>query len=182
MRELFVKEELYVLFMLSDRYYQSPNCLNEMGAAWIVKSKYTTFLLPGFTFAEMEGAVDPRKISIKLDDEEDIVRYRLGEFRDAISTCFSITTRLSEARWEKVRNDFLKDIEMQNTVVDMRKSDSFCIMIPVTLDAKLPIKMNMKWMERLIFLKHLRNYRLLYSLCVLVIGGNGLQNYRKSKH
>ena len=59
------------------------------------------------------------KISIKLDDEEDIVRYRLGEFRDAISTCFSITTRLSEARWEKVRNDFLKDIEMQNTVVDM---------------------------------------------------------------
>ena len=127
LRELFVKEELYVLFMLSDRYYQSPNCLNEMGAAWIVKSKYTTFLLPGFTFAEMEGAVDPRKISIKLDDEEDIVRYRLGEFRDAISTCFSITTRLSEARWEKVRNDFLKDIEMQNTVVDMRKSDSFCI-------------------------------------------------------
>lgn len=119
LRELFVKEELYVLFMLSDRYYQSPNCLNEMGAAWIVKSKYTTFLLPGFTFAEMEGAVDPRKISIKLDDEEDIVRYRLGEFRDAISTCFSITTRLSEARWEKVRNDFLKDIEMQNTVVDM---------------------------------------------------------------
>lgn len=75
LRELFVKEELYVLFMLSDRYYQSPNCLNEMGAAWIVKSKYTTFLLPGFTFAEMEGAVDPRKISIKLDDEEDIVRY-----------------------------------------------------------------------------------------------------------
>lgn len=36
LRELFVKEELYVLFMLSDRYYQSPNCLNEMGAAWIV--------------------------------------------------------------------------------------------------------------------------------------------------
>ena len=28
LRELFVKEDLYVLFMLSDHYYQSPNCLN----------------------------------------------------------------------------------------------------------------------------------------------------------
>ena len=56
-----------------------------------------------------------------------MVRSRLGKFRDTILECFAIKDKLSETRWEKVRNNFLKSIEIQNTAIDMRKSDSFCI-------------------------------------------------------
>ena len=31
------KNDLLVLFVLSDNYYKSPACLNEMGAAWVLK-------------------------------------------------------------------------------------------------------------------------------------------------
>ena len=59
--------------MLSDNYYKSPACLNEMGAAWVLKKEYRSILLPGFDYKEIEGAINPRKIGIKLDDDD--LRY-----------------------------------------------------------------------------------------------------------
>ena len=64
---LFRNYDIYVIFMLSQNYYNSPACLNEMGAAWVLKSDYTSVLLPGFSYQEIEGAVNPNKIGFKLD-------------------------------------------------------------------------------------------------------------------
>lgn len=69
--------------MLSKNYYESTACLNEMGATWILHKQYQTILLPGFEFKEIEGAINPRSISFKLDDKF----YRnaaMGEFKDNI--------------------------------------------------------------------------------------------------
>lgn len=44
---LFRNYDIYVIFMLSQNYYNSPACINEMGAAWVLKSDYTSVLLPG---------------------------------------------------------------------------------------------------------------------------------------
>ncbi|PGV63103.1 TIR domain-containing protein [Bacillus cereus] len=80
----FLKKELknnniMVLFVLSDNYYQSAPCLNEMGAAWITSKKYTTVLTPNFDFKQIVGAIDPTKISFKMNDP-----FGLDKFRDDI--------------------------------------------------------------------------------------------------
>lgn len=106
---LFRDYDIYVIFMLSQNYYNSPACLNEMGAAWVLKSDYTSVLLPGFSYREIEGAVNPNKIGFKLDDEDELLKRRLGELIHihAERTGKSIP----EMRWERKRNDFVEDIK-----------------------------------------------------------------------
>lgn len=106
---LFHKHTLYVIFMLSDNYYKSPACLNEMGAAWVLKNEYTAILLPKFEYKQIKGAVNPNKIGLKLDDEEELFKKRLGELKNIISEKFAIS--VPDMRWEKKRNDFLTAIK-----------------------------------------------------------------------
>ena len=103
--------DLHMIFALSRTYYSRPVCLNEMGAAWAMKHKWTAILLPGFGFNEIAGCIDPAQVSIKLDDEDrDTLNFRLGELKDNLITEFGLRT-ISSALWEKKRNEFLKRIE-----------------------------------------------------------------------
>lgn len=43
-----IRNDAYVIFLLSDHFYSSAACLNEMGAAWISGNKYALVILPGF--------------------------------------------------------------------------------------------------------------------------------------
>lgn len=105
---LFSENELYVIFVLSSNYYGSPACLNEMGAAWVLKNEYTSILLPKFEYQEIDGAVNPNKIGMKLDDDDELLKKRLGELKDIISEKFSIS--VPDMRWERKRNDFINTI------------------------------------------------------------------------
>ena len=105
---LFSNYKLYVIFMLSDNYYKSSACLNEMGAAWVLKTEYTSVLLPGFEYQEIKGAVNPNKIGLKLDDNEELLKKRLGELKNIVSENFGIS--VPDMRWEKKRNDFVNTI------------------------------------------------------------------------
>ena len=106
---LFHNYKLYVIFMLSDNYYNSPVCLNEMGAAWVLKNEYTSILLPGFEYREIKGAVNPNKIGMKLDDKEELLKKRLGELKRIISKEFC--TNIPDMRGEKKRNNFIEVIK-----------------------------------------------------------------------
>lgn len=105
---LFSENELYVIFVLSSNYYGSPACLNEMGAAWVLKNEYTSILLPKFEYQEIYGAVNPNKIGMKLDDDDELLKKRLGELKDIISEKFSLS--VPDMRWENKRNDFINTI------------------------------------------------------------------------
>ena len=61
--------ELFVIFVLSEKYYESAACLNEMGAAWVLKANYSSIILPGFQVPEIKGAVNPRKMAVIIEDE-----------------------------------------------------------------------------------------------------------------
>lgn len=52
LRNLLDSEQVIPVFMLSDNYYASAACLNEMGAVWMKQKDYFTFLLPGFEFSK----------------------------------------------------------------------------------------------------------------------------------
>ncbi len=106
---LFREYKLYVIFALSDNYYRSTACMNEMGAAWVLKNEYTSILLPGFEYREIKGAVNPNKIGMKLDDDDELLKKRLGELKNIISNNFGIS--VPDMRWEKKRNDFISTIK-----------------------------------------------------------------------
>ncbi|MBQ4569380.1 MAG: toll/interleukin-1 receptor domain-containing protein [Ruminococcus sp.] len=106
----FQEYNLHIMFMLSKNYYDSVACLNEMGAAWVLKQKYDTILLPSFDFPQIKGAINPNKIGIKLDSVHDELNHRLNEMKDTLIEEFELRT-ISASKWERHRNEFLKKIE-----------------------------------------------------------------------
>lgn len=110
----FQNHDLHIIFILSDNYYNSVACMNEMGAAWILQNRYTTILLPGFEFKEIKGAINPRQIGLKLDNELTDVKNKLGQLKDSLIDEFGLN-KINDVRWEEKRNDFLEAIYKQNT-------------------------------------------------------------------
>ena len=105
----FQEFNLHVIFMLSNNYYQSVACLNEMGAAWVLKQKYDSVLLPNFDFVQIKGAINPNKIGIKLDSNADELNHRLNELKDNLIEEFSLRA-ISATKWERHRNEFVEII------------------------------------------------------------------------
>ena len=50
----FQNSDLHVIYAFSKDYYSSTASLNEMGAAWAMKHKWTGVLLPGFQFNQLD--------------------------------------------------------------------------------------------------------------------------------
>ena len=68
-----ITEKPFVIYLLSEEYYQSIACLNEMGAAWIIENKHAALFTPNFNLSSKEfqsGALDPREIGFYVTDEE----------------------------------------------------------------------------------------------------------------
>ncbi len=126
---MFQKEELYVIFMLSNSYYDSAICLNEMGAAWVTKTEYTTVLFPSFEYNMIQGAIDPRKISIKLDSES--ARKQLNELKTKLQNKLGISVdSISYERWERYRNKFIHQAceeYQQISRINLQHCRSYCI-------------------------------------------------------
>ena len=109
LKEQFNKYNIHVIFLLSKNYYNSPDALNEMGAAWILQSRETTILVPGFNHNDIKGVVNKNAIFIKLDEDNKTLRHRLNEFYDDIIEEFELP-KLASSKWEEYRDDFIDDI------------------------------------------------------------------------
>lgn len=120
LRKQFVECDIRVVFALSHNYYASPASLNEMGAAWITRSTDTLLLLPGFDFSDIKGCIDSGKIGIKLDGEEEKLRYRLDEFKDILIQEYSLP-QLTSSRWERHRNQFIDSIKKLVSEKELKK-------------------------------------------------------------
>jgi len=96
----FETHNLHIILVLSQNYYNSVACMNEMGAAWILQNRYTTILLPGFEFKEIKGAINPRQIGLKLDNNDlTDVKEKLGQLKDCLLNEFGLHP-VSDIRWE----------------------------------------------------------------------------------
>lgn len=110
LRRQFTEYNLYVIYMLSNEYYRSPSCLNEMGAAWAMRRECLSILLPGFESEAMKGVVNPRELFLKIDavKEDEEFKYRLREIYQRIMKMFNLNEIPLEA-WERKRDKFYKD-------------------------------------------------------------------------
>lgn len=109
LRDRFMKDDLRVLFALSQNYYGSPACLNEMGAAWITKPQVTLLLLPGFDFKDIKGCVNSREIGISMDSSDDELKNQLNVFKEILVKEHNLQT-IPPIRWESHRNKFINTV------------------------------------------------------------------------
>lgn len=107
LRGLFQKHNLYVIFIHSPRYYTSPVSLNEMGAAWVLRTDFCSFLTTDMNFDLMKGVVNGSAISIKINAED--APARLTELKDKLTQSFHLPS-LDAIKWERKRNIFLKAV------------------------------------------------------------------------
>ncbi len=103
--------ELFVVFVLSKSYYGSAACLNEMGAAWVLKANYSTIILPGFQIPDIKGAVNPRKMAIVLEDAKR-VRGKLNQLKDRLIEFFDLPDVEDDTIWENDRNKFIDIVKV----------------------------------------------------------------------
>jgi len=96
-----IKEELdeniLVLFVLSENFYQSPVCLCEMGATWIKTNEHIPILIPPFDFKDIQGVI-PLTQGFKINDS-----LKLNLFKEKIEKLFELTP-IDNSVWERKRD------------------------------------------------------------------------------
>ncbi len=124
LRGLFNDHRLFVIFVHSPNFYNSPVSLNEMGAAWVLKSDFCSFLTTNMDFEGMKGVVKSSTISIKVDGLD--APSRLTELKDLLTSLFGLQS-IDSIKWERKRQAFLKKVlsidygEEENTEVSTTK-------------------------------------------------------------
>lgn len=103
-RGLFLQHDLYVIFIHSPRFYGSPVSLNEMGAAWVLKTDFCSFLTNDMDFGKMKGVVNQAKLSVKVDDKE--APAFLNDLYKHLKAVFHLQD-LDMNKWERKRDQFL---------------------------------------------------------------------------
>ena len=104
-RGLFHEHELYIIFIHSPRYYESHVSLNEMGAAWVLKTDFCSILTKDMEFKDMTGVVNNSTLSIKVDSEE--APTRLTEMKNRLVNMIGLVP-IDEIKWERKRTNFLR--------------------------------------------------------------------------
>lgn len=110
LRDQFLEYDLHVIFIHSENYYMSAISLNEMGAAWALRSAVTSILLPGFDFEKMTGVVNNQSIAIKLDGEQLELQDKLNQLYDKIVSEFGLTKKV-DIIWKQKRDSFIKAVQ-----------------------------------------------------------------------
>lgn len=107
-RGLFLKHDLYVIFVHSPRFYGSAVSLNEMGAAWVLKTGFCSLLTNDMEYGKMKGVVNDANISIKVNDKD--APALLNELYKHLSAVFSLQ-EMDMNKWERKRDQFLAVVQ-----------------------------------------------------------------------
>ena len=110
LRSQFTDFQLHVIFMLSKNYYESPDCLNEMGAAWVMKKRSDVILLPGFTPGDIQGCIGKDTMAMEWDGRQDILENRIKQLKDDICAEYNLPSP-EERRWNKIRSELIDRIK-----------------------------------------------------------------------
>ena len=97
-----IGSNVFVIVLLSNKYLESVACLNEMGAAWVVKSDYLCFYTPDFDFSNpkySQCALDVRKMGAILKPNSNC-RTSMIEFKNIICGLFNLS--VDEKTWSSI--------------------------------------------------------------------------------
>ena len=108
-----------MIFLLSDEYFESVACLNEMGAAWVSKSDYLSVFVPKFNFKNskfIDCVIDKQKMGIDLSDLQ--CKTRMLYFKNQIKSLFNLSD--NEANENFLLDKFMEEIScIEKTIKPM---------------------------------------------------------------
>lgn len=108
LRDQFDCYKLFVIFIHSPRYYNSAVSLNEMGAAWILRSRHCSFLTKDCSYDMLMGVINSDEIAFKAGQES--TEYLLHDFRKDIVEFFSLEP-ISDAVWDSTKMNFIDRVK-----------------------------------------------------------------------
>lgn len=97
-------EHVFYILWYTDKYFESPACLNEAGAIWAMKKKYQEILVPGFDNNKIRGMLDKQPVWFRADD-----KLRLNTFKAQLEAMFGLTP-ITPNVWEIARDKFIGQI------------------------------------------------------------------------
>lgn len=106
-----INSNVFVIILLSNSFLNSVACLNEMGAAWVVKSDYLCFYVPDFDFSNLKHfqcAIDTRKMGAVLKPDSNC-RASMIEFKDLMCNLFNLET--DEKTSSSLIDEFFENIK-----------------------------------------------------------------------
>lgn len=122
-----IEEGIFVVFLLSENYYQSIACLNEMGAAWMAKNGFVFITVPGFSFSNpkfTEGALNPRHLGFEMSS-----KARLKQFKNQMIEYFGLEP-IKDQVWRKYLQEYmdsLKDVDEQQLKLSRAEKESLLL-------------------------------------------------------
>ena len=103
-----IDNNCYMVYLLSDNYFDSPACLNEMGAAWVKTNDYIVMGTPDFSFSneKFNGTViDTKKKGFSMGNKSQILN-----FRNLIQEKLEIE-KIDEIKWTIRLDEYLDKIK-----------------------------------------------------------------------
>lgn len=106
-----INSEIFMIILWSNEYLESPACLNEMGAAWVMQSDYTNIYVPDFSFGNPkyhECAVDTRKMGAVLNGDQHC-KANMIELKNKVQELFEL--KKDEANDSYLVDEFIKKLK-----------------------------------------------------------------------
>ena len=100
-----MSSQTLVIFVLSKNFYDSPVCLCEMGATWVLAKEHIPILIPPFGYQDVQGVI-PLTQGLKINEH-----LKLNLLKEKVEKIFNIQTKISAIDWERKRNKIVSRIE-----------------------------------------------------------------------
>lgn len=122
LKSQFTDNDLHMIFVLSENYFNSVPCLNEMGAAWLVAKRSDVLLLPSFGFSAWKkrgGCLSSDIQAGNMGSDDITIKAWLNDLKNVVIDEFGLN-QLIELEWEKYRDEFIK--KMKNVKISSEKT------------------------------------------------------------
>lgn len=103
--------KVFMIILWSDKYLESPACLNEMGAAWVTQTDYTNIYVPTFSFGNPkyhECAVDTTKMGAVLNGDAHC-KANMIELKNKVERLFGLNN--DETRTTFLIDQFIEEVK-----------------------------------------------------------------------
>lgn len=98
-----ISSEVFVLFVITENFYNSKVCLCEMGAAWALSKGHIPIVVPPFSYSDIEGVI-PKTQGMLINELP-----KLNSLKEKLEKDFGLQP-LNLNSWERKRDRFIKNI------------------------------------------------------------------------
>lgn len=106
-----INDQVFMIILWSNDYLDSPACLSEMGAAWVMQTDYIGIYCPEFSFGNPkyhEVPIDTTKMGAVLNGDANC-KASMIEFKNRIQSFFNLED--DEQKSAYLIDEFIKDIQ-----------------------------------------------------------------------